>query len=641
MSGATRPIVVGTAGHIDHGKSTLVLALTGIDPDRWAEEKRRGITIDLGFAHADIVGWPFSFVDVPGHERFVHNMLAGAAGIDLALMVVATDEGVMPQTREHLAICQLMGMQGGVVALTKIDSAEEGMADLAEDEIREVTDGTFLEGAEIVRVSGKTGEGLDALRHALVQAAGRLPPVEPGPWPRMAIDRVFPIRGFGTVVTGTLQGGALHAGEELRGIPGGPLARIRGLQVHDQGVDEAPPHRRVAINLQGVERSELRRGMMLVPRGREVVTVVMDVSLQVLDDSPVPVEQGMRLRVHHGTAEVLARVRLPGDVALAPGSCGAVQLRLEAPIAALPGDRFVVRRYSPVRTIGGGEIVDVAPPRWRKADPAWPARVERLTGATPAQRLADLAAYCGTEGLSLDEEAARLGTTPARARETLSGDLVVLGRDRVVTLETEQQLTDEIGRRLDRHHERHPLDAGVRLAELRGQVCPGWSSDAFEDLLGRIARRGVLVVERDLARRPGHDPNPEGADAEGLSRIVAYLDEAGFEVRQTAEVAAAVGMTERQVEDLLVSGARSGRVIRVKDGLWFSGAAWSRILGRLAEEYEAGRRSMDVPAFKSLFSLSRKHAIPLLERLDDGGVTRRAGNERRIQPGIVDGGPET
>jgi selenocysteine-specific elongation factor len=641
MSEGTRPVVVGTAGHIDHGKSTLVLALTGIDPDRWVEEKRRGITIDLGFAHAEIEGWPFSFVDVPGHERFVHNMLAGASGIDLALLVVAADEGVMPQTREHLAICALMNMRGGVVALTKTDAVEEGLADLAEEDLREAIAGTFLEGAEVVRVSGKTHAGLDALRAALARAAAALPADEAGPWPRLPVDRVFAKRGFGTVVTGTLQGGPLRSGDELRAVPGGPPARVRGLQVHDRAVDEAPPHRRVAVNLQGIDRDELRRGMMLVPRGREVSTRVVDASLLVLDDAPAPIEQAARVRVHHGTAEVLARVRLPGGRALEPGSRGAVQLRLERPVAALPGDRFIVRRYSPVTTIGGGEIVDVDPPRWKRSDPLWPDRVGRLIGSGPEERLADLAEMAGTAGVSLQQVVVRIGTTPQRARDSLPPSLALLGQDRVLTVTAEAELIDGLGQALDEHHRRQPLEAGPTAAELRARLCPEWSWPAFEDLLGRAGAAGELVVDRERVRRPGHDPRPAGADAEDLDRLEELLRRAGVGIRSTDEVAQEAGLPRERVSALLASASRGGRAIRVKDGVWLSAEAWQQLVSGLARRAREGEWTLDVAGFKEMFGISRKHAIPLLERLDDAGLTKRAGNARRIQPGVMDAGPES
>jgi selenocysteine-specific elongation factor len=641
MTGGMRPVVVGTAGHIDHGKSTLVLALTGIDPDRWVEEKRRGITIDLGFAHAEVEGWPLSFVDVPGHERFVHNMLAGASGIDLALLVVAADEGVMPQTREHLAICALMDMRGGVVALTKTDLVEEGLADLAEEDLRETTAGTFLEGAEVVRVSGKTHDGLDELRAALARAAAALAPDEPGPWPRLAVDRVFAKRGFGTVVTGTLQGGALKQGDELRAIPDGPPARVRGLQVHDRGVEEAPPHRRVAVNLQGVDRDQLRRGMMLVPRGREVVTRVIDAALHVLGDAPAPVEQAARVRVHHGTAEVLGRVRLPGGRALEPGATGGVQLRLERPIAALPGDRFIVRRYSPITTIGGGEVVDVDPPRWKRRDPVWPSRIGRLAGAGPLDRLVDLAEIAGARGVSLLQQAVRVGTTPERAREELPEALVLLGQDRLLTRSAEQELVADVGRALDAHHRRAPLESGPLAAELRKRLCPEWSWGAFEELLRRAEAAGELVAERERVRRPQHDARPAGADADDLERLAQLLRRAGVEIRTTDEISRESGLPRERVATLLASAARGGRAVRVKDGVWLSAEAWGRLVSTLAQRAREGEWTLDVPAFKELFGISRKHAIPLLERLDDAGLTKRAGQARRIQPSVMDAALET
>lgn len=637
MTSSARHVVVGTAGHIDHGKSTLVRALTGTDPDRLPEEKRRGITIDLGFAHTAIEDLVFSFVDVPGHERFVHNMLAGATGIDLLLLVVAADESVMPQTREHLSICRLLGLSAGVVALTRIDLCEPGFVDLAEEEVRGLLLGTFLAAAPLVRVSGATLEGLPSLRRALVEAARRQTERESGPWARLPVDRVFAARGFGTVVTGTLQGGTLVAGQNLVAIPAGPSLKLRGLQVHGQTQEQAGPNRRVAANLQGVSREELTRGMVLVPPGREVTTLVFDALVEVLAESPAALEEGQRVRLHHGTAEVMGRLRLPEEAAIPPGGRGVVQARLEGPLAALPGDRFILRRYSPVETLGGGQIVDIDPPRWRRSDAAWPERAELLAAAGPGERLATAAQEAGEEGIELGRRAPRLALEPGRALE-LARDLTrmagegprffLLPPDRLIGAEGLRRLQERVLLALADHHKKRPLEPGLAPERLRGMLAPNLGPEAFRALLELAAARGVLSLQGECAGLPGHQGSPTGELAGALERVLAELERAGLEAVEEARLIALCGPGGR---DVLAFAARSGRARKLRGDLWLAGSVWNAVVSRLELEAARGRTTLDVPAFKDLFGLTRRVAIPLLERLDDEKITLRVGNERRIR----------
>lgn len=624
-------IVVGTAGHIDHGKSTLVQALTGTDPDRWEEEKRRGITIDLGFAFTEIASTPFSFVDVPGHERFVHNMLAGATGIDLVLLVVAADESVMPQTREHLAICSLLGLRGGVIALTRTDLAAGDYIELVEDEVRETVLGTFLEGAEIVRVSGKTGEGIDDLRAALLSAARALPQVAEGPWPRLPIDRVFASRGFGTVVTGTLQGGELRVGQSLVAIPGGRKARIRGLQVHGQALEVVGPHRRVAVNLQAVDREQLHRGMVLVPEGREIVTRVFDARARVIGEAPTGLVEGQRVRVHHGTAEVLARVRLGEGGGLEPGQEGSVQIRLENPLAALPGDRFILRRYSPVVTLGGGRIADLDPPRWRRGDEAWRERARRLAHGSPLERLEIHVTENGKGGWPVGD-IPRLGLDPERVVAGPPQGMMLLAGERLISHGAASALLELLVADLEREHRERPLSPGPAPDQLRASYAPSFSPAAFREFLLWCEKQGALVYAREAVRRPDHQPRPEGTEAERLGALVAALEAHGLEAVPEQELlTGAPGEAE-----LLRWAERAGQAVRLSSGSWVAGGPWQKMIRTLHREAREGRRVIDVPAFKGLFGLSRKYAIPILEKLDDQGVTRRAGNQRVIRQPDVD-----
>ncbi len=630
MTMADKHVVIGTAGHIDHGKSTLVQALTGTDPDRWEEEKRRGITIDLGFAHAEWGAHAFSFVDVPGHERFVHNMLAGATGIDLVLLVVAADESVMPQTREHLAICNLLGLDAGVVALTRIDLAEEGFAELAEEELRETLAGTFLASAEIVPVSGVTGAGLEKLRQALSAAAQDVRKRVAGPWPRLGIDRVFAARGFGAVVTGTLQGGELAVDDQLSALPGGSGGRVRGLQVHGQSQQRVGAHCRVAVNMQGALREGLRRGMVLCPPGLDMTTLFFDAQLKVIEAAGIALEEGMRVRVHHGTAEVMARLRLPRSSTLEPGREGAGQLRLEAPLAALPGDRFILRRFSPITTIGGGIITDLDPPRWRRGDERWLEQTQRLAAASALGRLKIHAEQAGPAGLSLSERAPRIGLLPAAVRSELPAGLILFGDDRIVSRSAVAALRRALVQTLKDHHRRAPLEPGPAPERLRKKLVPSWAPAQFREFLALVAEKAGLVFDRELVRLASHRPAPEGEELVQLERLVDRLDARGLEVVPGWELQkeAAAGA---EYLSLLIWAARCGRAVRVKENHWISGKAWDAMVQRLREHARAGHRSFGVPEFKELFGLSRKHAIPLLERLDDAKITRRAGNERVLR----------
>lgn len=631
--------VVGTAGHIDHGKSTLVQALTGTDPDRWEEEKRRGITIDLGFAHLEVGEAEFAFVDVPGHERFVHNMLAGATGIDLVMLVIAADESVMPQTREHLAICDLLGVRAGLVALTRMDLVEEDLADLVEEELEEVAEGTFLEGAPVVRVSGKTGRGLEELKGKLVEVAQGGEGAGEGPWARLPIDRVFAAKGFGTVVTGTLQGGTFDVGQELVSVLGAKSARVRGLQVHGRQVERAEPHRRVAVNLQGIDRDELSRGDVLVAPGLDVCTRVIDAWVRVLPDAPCVLEEGQRVHVHHGTASVLARLRLPDPGTLEPGSEGACQLRLEDPLALLPGDRFIVRRYSPLVTLAGGVVADLAPPRWRRNSQRWPERTRALASADAQGRVRLAATEAGPAGLALVDDAKLLGVDPGTLRSWIEEGafskpraeaLCLLAGERVVGEAGLERLLKRVRSRLAAFHKENPLEDGMSPQRLRQELVPEWGAEAFREVLEDPAGRKVAHYEARVVCLPSHRVSFSEEDLVKLQTLESVLEGVGLEALDTKELLERAGLDERSRE-LLVLAGRKGRVIRVKQELWLGLPAWRDMVDRLRQLLDQGTDSLDVPTFKDLFGVSRKYAIPLLERLDDGGITRRAGNIRVIQ----------
>ncbi len=625
-----RSVVVGTAGHIDHGKSSLVRALTGTDPDRLPEEQRRGITIDLGFAHYNDGQCTVSFVDVPGHERFVHNMLAGATGLDAVMLVVAADEGVMPQTREHLAITQLLRVPLGVVALTRSDLVDNAMANLAADDVSTLLREWGCNDVPIITVSAVTGAGLDLLRTELRRMVEANTSPLDGLWPRLPIDRVFSVKGFGTVVTGTLQGGELRAGMTLSAVPGGPKARVRGLQLHGVAVDRAARHARVAVNLQGVECEQLARGMVLVPVDYEVVAASIEAVLEVWNEASTALEDDLRVRVHHGTAEVMGRLRV-GHEPLAPGQKRGVQIRLESPLAALPGDRFVLRRYSPLETLAGGEIVWLDPPRWKRADLEAPQRTLALEGAAPQKRLAAAMTIAGTRGIRLGDAAPSLALTAEQAR-TLAAQISkssVLGGDLLIAREARLQLEEDLRNLLRKFHRDRPLDDGCAPEVLRTALAPLWPAEAFRDWLDTLHESGRVVATRDTVRMPSHQ-SLSGDAAEAVERIAAVLLAAGLEAPTEDELSVRAELGPRATA-IIGFAVRKGVAVRLPHGLVIASSVWLQVVSRLREEATAGRATLDVAAFKEIFGLTRRVAIPLLERLDDQGVTQRIGNERRLR----------
>lgn len=631
-----RHVVVGTAGHIDHGKSTLVHALTGIDPDRLKEEKERGITIDIGFAHLDLgEGLTLGIVDVPGHERFVKNMLAGVGGIDLVMLVIAADEGVMPQTREHLAICQLLRIPSGCVVLTKADLAEPEWLELVQEDVRGFLRGTFLEGAPVLRVSAKTGEGLPALREALGRLARAAPARATDATFRLPIDRVFTIRGFGTVVTGTVAAGRLALDERVEVYPRALQAKVRGIQTHGRPVPAAVAGQRAAVNLQGVERAAIERGDVLSLPGLLQPTYMLDATCELLADAPAPLKPRQRVRFHIGTSEVMARVHLLEGDAIEPGRTGYVQLRLEAPVVALPRDRYVIRSYSPMVTIGGGELLDVAPPKARRgADPV--SRLRTLERGTPADVLETYVERVGGGGARTAALRARTPFGPDALRELLQ-DLVARGRVFVVDREwyvhaaAAERLRQQAEAELAAFHAREPLRPGMSKEELRTRL-GGLEERVFLALLERFAAGGSLIVDRDKVRRADHTVRLTAEQQGALDRLEAEFREAGVAPPTLEEAFERLGLAAplgQAVAQLLLDARR---LVRVREGLYVHAdplrGAVERVLGFLRE-----RREITPQDIKDLLGISRKYAIPLLEWLDAQRLTVRVGDKRVLRDG--------
>jgi selenocysteine-specific elongation factor len=649
-----KSIVVGTAGHIDHGKSALVQALTGTDPDRLKEEKARGITIDLGFAHQTIDGINFAFVDVPGHERFVKNMLAGVGGIDLVVMVVAADESVMPQTREHFDICRLLQIPAGLVALTKCDAADSDMVELARLEVRELVEQSFLDGAPMVPVSARTGEGLDAFRAALVQVSAKVKGRAVHGVTRLPIDRVFTMKGFGTVVTGTLVSGRIGVDDELRVAPGERRVKVRGVQVHGQKQAEASAGQRSAINLGGVEVDDIDRGQSLVTAGAFVDTRVADASVEVLPGAK-PLKHGARVRFHQGTAEILGRVAVigpspdrdaadekPERLAIQPGSRAFVRLRLEAPAVLARGDRYILRAYSPPLTIAGGLILDPQPPRAGIRSAATLERSRRLDFDPAAGDLVDaqrravavMLDEAGASGLLLTALTSRVAIDPsavtAQADWLVAAKQAVRAGDVLVSRALFARLSDAILKALTAHHRGQPLSDGVPREELREQLAARAHPAIFDRALADLVTAGTIVVKDRVAlatHRVALTPDEEQARA-AIER--AYL-EGGLKPPDAASMAASLRVAPAVADRMLKLLQRQKVLVRV-DVLLFHDEALKSLKAEVAAlKTSAGAEArIDVATFKERFGVTRKFAIPLLEYLDRERVTRRMGESRVV-----------
>ena len=645
----TKSVVVGTAGHIDHGKSALVLALTGTDPDRLKEEKARGITIDLGFAHAIIEGINFAFVDVPGHERFVKNMLAGAGGIDLVVLVVAADESVMPQTREHFDICRLLRVRSGLVALTKSDLADAETLELARLEVRELVAGSFLDGAPIVPVSAKTGDGLDAFRRALVEVASHTAGRNTDGATRLPIDRVFSMKGFGTVITGTLVSGRIATDHELMLLPGERLVKVRGVQVHGERKAEAVAGHRTAVNLSGVDVGDIARGQDLVTPGAFEETRVADAVVELLPDAK-PLKHGARVRFHQGTAETLGRIAIVGPLASAagrgvpaiePGSQAFVRLRLERPTVLTRGDRYILRAYSPAVTIAGGAIIDPRPPKTATRTETALARSRRLAIDPAADRAAvelagatamiDAAAAAGMPVPSLTTRAAIDPVAlDARIDALVRSGAALRAGEVLVAPAIVADLKTRIVAVLAEHHRAQPLAEGVPREELRDQLFGRGHADVFARALDDLITEKKIVV-RDRVALATHRVELSPEETRARTAIEQAFRQAGLKPPDAGTVAAEAGVSAAVADRVLKLLQRQKVLVRL-DTLLFHDEALKRLKAEVAAlKTTAGTGArIDVATFKERFGVTRKFAIPLLEYLDRERLTRRVGDSRVI-----------
>jgi selenocysteine-specific elongation factor len=631
----TKHVIVGTAGHIDHGKSTLVEALTGTNPDRLEEEKRRGITIDLGFAFLDLGGARLGFVDVPGHERFVRNMLAGVGGIDMVLLVIAADESIKPQTREHFDICRLLGIPRGIVAITKSDLVDADVMGLVKLEVEEFVRGSFLEGAPIVAVSARTGAGLDALKQELLRSAQSVPPKDAARHFRLPIDRAFAMKGFGTVVTGTLVSGAVKTEDEVELYPPRKRVRVRGLQSGGEFVERAVAGQRTAVNLAGVEREEIERGMVLAPPGIFEPTTRLNARVTMLA-SARPLKNRARVHFHQGTAEAIAEIVLVGAKgAMAAGETGFAELRLNQPVLVLPGDRFILRQFSPVVTIGGGIVLDVRPPRQRRSDAAVAPFLETLERGSAPEILAAIVG-ASPQGLTLAQIIARTGWTEPAARQAAK-KLVEAKELRVISeqpfmVASAKSVADcaALARKaIEEFHRVNPLLPGIPKQELRGRAGKT-SEEVFLAALDDLVKAGTVAVAGDLVQRAGREIALSADEARAKELIEGEFERAGLTVPSFAAVLEKLPVESRRAQKILQILLREKVLIKVAEDLVFHRAAVGRLREMVAKYRKERGERLPIPAFKELTGVTRKYAIPLLEYLDREHVTRRVGDERVI-----------
>jgi selenocysteine-specific elongation factor len=632
-------IIAGTAGHIDHGKTALVKALTGTDADRLPEEKQRGITIDLGFAELDLGDARIGFVDVPGHERFIKNMLAGVGGIDVVILVIAADEGVMPQTREHFEICRLLDIRAGLIVLTKSDLVDNELLEIVRLEVVELVGGSFLEGAPVIHASARSGEGIEEIKSALRDLARKIPERMNETVARIPLDRSFTVKGFGAVATGTLISGEIAAVDEMELLPQGKKVRVRGVQTHGKIVERVRAGQRAAVNLAGVDHHEIVRGMVLAERNVLRPTQMLDAEIEVLGDAPRAIRSRQRVRVHIGTVEALARVQVLNDAReIAPGAKDLVQLRLEIPVAAIPGDRFIIRSYSPQATIAGGRILDAFPKRHRKRD----IRVVReflqglIASGTDRHAVVKLLlGNAGASGLTFADLQARTGWRKEILEKALAGNGFATAGNYYLTAREFDLHKSKTLAEIEAHHKREPLAKGVGREALREMVFAHLPDDIFQSVMTATEAEGKIAREGDTVRIASHGVELAGDDKLVYERLRKIYADAGFEVPKLEEaLTSSIGGTKLQIPNsrkifqLLLD---AGELVKVSEEFYFARGAIDDLVDKMkALAAVTSDRLIDVPKFKEIAGISRKYAIPLLEYFDRERVTRRAGDKRLI-----------
>ena len=631
-------LIIGTAGHVDHGKTALIKALTGVDTDRLKEEKERGISIELGFTYLDLPGRPkVGIVDVPGHERFIKNMLAGAGGFDLVLLVIAADEGVMPQTREHLDIIQLLQVKKGIIVLTKTDLVEADWLELVQEEVREFLQGTVFETAPLVAVSSATGAGIDQLLELLAQVLEETPPKTTAGAPRMPVDRVFSVTGFGTVVTGTMVAGELRVGDAVVLQPQGLATRVRSLQSHGEKVDAVGAGQRVAANLAGLEVEQIRRGSVVAGPGSLIPTKRLDVRLLLLPDAPRPLKNRAPVRFFLGSGEILGRIRLLDREELPPGAVALAQLDLEEKTVAQKGDRFVLRSYSPMRTIGGGTVIDPVPGRRHKRfHQQTILALETREQGSPGEILEQYLLNRKMPGLpELAEIALKTALSVLELQKTVL-DLAEQGRLKLIAGDGKtfllltpayQRLTAELQGDLAAYHQEFPLREGYPKEELRSRKFPEINHKTFQILLNTLEQDQILHCTAQAVAAYDFSAGA-GAALERLIRLVRQeMSEAGYQPPLWQELAALADVPEQVAAELLQFLLRKGKLVKISDNIFYLDETLNQIKG-LVVDYLRANGEITVRDLRDLLQASRKYALPILEYFDKERLTQRAGDKR-------------
>lgn len=638
-----REIILGTAGHVDHGKTSLIRALTGIETDRLKEEKQRGITIELGFAYLDLpCGHRLGIVDVPGHEKFVRNMVAGAAGMDMVAFIIAADEGIMPQTREHFDICRLLGVKDGLIILTKKDMVEEDWLEMVQEDVRDFFAGSFLEEAPLIPVSSTTGEGIDEVKETLDKKVKAIEfQDEFGPF-RLAVDRVFSMKGFGTVITGTSLSGRIGIGDDLMFYPGKLLAKIRGIQVHGTDRELVEAGHRTAINLQGIEKEDIQRGDLAATPHSMIPSTLLDADLHYLTGNTKNLKNRVQVRVHVGTREIVGRIVLMNEDTLPPGQDADIQLILQEPVAVWPGDHFVIRSYSPIATIGGGVILNNAPPKRKRAVDRDRLHNEKVFSIYKSDSQDDkmllFLEESGFHGITAEQLATRLGLFGKKLKKQLqhpisTGKILVVDSEnqRLVAAPVVKRLGDTIVNLLKEYHKQNPLKSGQASEELLSQLKPRVDQKIFQYTINSLVKKGQLAQTGAEIHLADHEVILQVDEQEMQEKISALYKEAGLKPPNLKDVLATFNKFPeaqiRQVIDLLLN---KKEIIKINESLLFHAEELAQLAEQL-KDYIIREGEIDAPRFKALTGLTRKFSIPLLEYFDKIKLTIRVGDKRILR----------
>jgi selenocysteine-specific elongation factor len=635
-----KEIILGTAGHIDHGKTSLIKAMTGTDTDRLKEEKERGITIELGFASLGLPsGKHIGIVDGPGHEKFVKNMVAGATGIDLVIMVIAADEGVMPQTREHMEICTLLGIRHGLIAVTKTDMVDEEWMELALEDIREFSQGTFLEDSPILPVSSVSGQGIPELVKALDEIANRIPPQRPSNLFRLPIDRVFTMKGFGTVITGSLVSGKIGVGETIMIYPSGITSKVRGIQVHNQSAATAESGMRTAINFQGLDKAAVNRGEVLSTPGSLVPSYMVDVSFHYLASNQKPLKNRTLVRFHTGTSEVMGYLMLLAQDELPPGQTAIAQLRLDSPVAIVKEDRFVVRSYSPVRTIGGGHVLNPAPQKHRRLKPEVIQKLQDLTSNDPDVIISYHIEQAGYSGVSFSHLKI-MTNLPDKQLETQLQHL--LSQKKIIQTDKEKRifihqntfetLTQQFTEHLKEYHSTNPLKAGMPKEELKSKFPLLTDVKLFNQIINQMVKSQQIVQEENTVRLESHRISLGRDHVDVRKKITQTYQSGGLQPPYFRDVIKELDADPKHVQDVMMLLVEEGQIVKTKDDLYFDAGAVDNLKTRLVE-FLKSNGEITTPQFKEMTGVSRKFVIPLIEYFDAKNVTLRVGDSRKLRRG--------